>query len=123
MDIIPGIVGKPYGIICAGSIYTGNKQQFCPCISKKNNDQKQTVYYQKACGRSNGRNVSVLQFLDCLKDIEKSTEIELETCGRILTEYARRNGITKKRIDQFIAKYPVKIYKAIYETGVEYVSS
>ena len=68
-------------------------------------------------------NVSVLQFLDCLKDIEKSSEIELETCGRILTEYARRNVITKKRIDQFIAKYPVKIYKAIYETGVEYVSS
>lgn len=43
-------------------------------------------------------NASVLQFLDCLKDIEKCTEMEPEECGRILTEYARRNGITKKKL-------------------------
>lgn len=68
-------------------------------------------------------NVTVLQFLDCLKDIENCAEEELDVCGRILSEYARHNAITKKRIDEFIANYPVKIYKAIYETGVEYVSA
>lgn len=68
-------------------------------------------------------NVTVLQFLDCLKDIEKCAEEEMDVCGRILSEYARHNAITKKRIDEFIANYPVKIYKAIYETGVEYVSA
>lgn len=68
-------------------------------------------------------NVTVLQFLDCLKDIEKCAEEELDVCGRILSEYARHNAITKKRIDELIANYPVKIYKAIYETGVEYVSA
>ena len=68
-------------------------------------------------------NAPVLQFLDCLKDIEKCTEMEPKKCGRILTEYARKNAITKKKIDRFIANYPIKIYKAIYETGVEYVSS
>lgn len=68
-------------------------------------------------------NVTVLQFLDCLKDIEKCAEEEMDVCGRILSEYARHNAITKKRVDEFIANYPVKIYKAIYETGVEYVSA
>lgn len=68
-------------------------------------------------------NVTVLQFLDCLKDIEKCAEEEMDVCGRILSEYARHNAITKKRIDEFIANYPVKIYKAIYETGVKYVSA
>ena len=47
----------------------------------------------------------------------------MEVCGRILSEYAKNNAITKKRIDQIITNYPVKIYKAIYETGVEYVSA
>ena len=68
-------------------------------------------------------NVTVLQFLDCLKDIDKCAEEEMEVCGRILSEYAKNNAITKKRIDQIITNYPVKIYKAIYETGVEYVSA
>lgn len=68
-------------------------------------------------------NVAVLQFLDCLKDIEKCAEEDLDICGRILSNYARRNAITKKRIDELITNYPMKIYKAIYETGVEYVSA
>ncbi len=68
-------------------------------------------------------NVSVLQFLDCLKDIEKCAEEEPDVCGRILSEYAKHNAITKKRIDEYIMLYPTKIYKAIYETGVEYVSA
>lgn len=68
-------------------------------------------------------NVAVLQFLDCLKDIEKCAEEEMDVCGKILSKYAKQNNITKKKIDEFIEEYPVKIYKAIYETGVEYVSA
>ena len=68
-------------------------------------------------------NVKVLQFLDCLKDVDKCAEEELEVCGRILTKYALEHGITKEEIDKFIANYPLKIYKAIYETGVLYVSA
>lgn len=96
---------------------------FAPASVRKIMIKNRPYIIRRPVAEVTEENVSVLQFLDCLKDIEKSSEIELETCGRILTEYARRNGITKKRIDQFIAKYPVKIYKAIYETGVEYVSS
>ena len=36
-------------------------------------------------------NAPVLQFLDCLKNIEKCTEIEPVKCGKILTEFAREN--------------------------------
>lgn len=68
-------------------------------------------------------NVKVLQFLDCLKDVDKCAEEELQECGRILSQYAMEQGITKGMVDQFIENYPIKIYKAIYETGVAYVSA
>lgn len=68
-------------------------------------------------------NVTTLQLLDCLKDIEKCAEEEPEVCGKILSAYAKEHGITKAMIDKFIENYPLKIYKAIYETGVEYVSA
>lgn len=68
-------------------------------------------------------NAMVLQFLECLKDIEKCAEEELEICGQILTKYAIEHAITKQDIDRFIGKYPKKIYKAIYDTGVKYVSA
>lgn len=68
-------------------------------------------------------NVTVLQLLDCLKDIERCAEEEPEVCGKILSAYAKEHGITKEMIHQFIENYPLKICKAIYETGVEYVSA
>lgn len=68
-------------------------------------------------------NARVLQFLECLKDIEKCAEEELEICGQILTKYAIEHAITKQDVDRFIGKYPMKIYKAIYDTGVKYVSA
>ena len=68
-------------------------------------------------------NVQVLQFLDCLKDIDRCAEETLGVCGKILTKYAAEHDITKTQIDQFITNYPLKIYKALYETGVEYVSA
>lgn len=68
-------------------------------------------------------NVYVLQLLDCLKDIDKSAEEDMKICGKILTDYANEHRITKEQVDQFLAYYPLKIYKAIYETGVKYVSA
>lgn len=44
-------------------------------------------------------------------------------CGNVLTEYAKKHKITKEQIDRLLKYYPLKIYKAIYETGVEYVSA
>ncbi|MCM1192661.1 MAG: DUF6088 family protein [Butyrivibrio sp.] len=68
-------------------------------------------------------NVAVLQFLDCLKDLEKCAEEEPEVCGRILTAYAREHTLTKAVVDRFLVNYPLKIYKTIYETEVDFGSS
>lgn len=68
-------------------------------------------------------NAYVLQLLDCLKDIDKSAEEDMKECGKILTDYAKKHKITKELVDQFLEYYPLKIYKAIYETEVNYVSA
>lgn len=68
-------------------------------------------------------NAYVLQLLECLKDIDKAAEEDVEKCGVILTQYAKDHNITKELVDQFLQYYPIKIYKAIYETGVKYVSA
>ncbi len=67
-------------------------------------------------------NAYALQLLDCLKDIDKAAEADMLVCGKVLTEYASKHSITKGQVDRLLAYYPLKIYKAIYETGVEYVS-
>ena len=71
----------------------------------------------------NEDNVQVLQFLECLKDVDKCAEEDMSVCGQILTRYALEHSITKAKIDELISNYPMKIYKAIYETGVKYVSA
>ena len=48
---------------------------------------------------------------------------ELKKCGKILTNYANEHRITREQVDKLLAYYPLKIYKAIYETGVKYVSA
>lgn len=68
-------------------------------------------------------NAYVLQLLECLKDIDKAAEEDMKACGKILTQYVKNHRITKAQVDQFLKYYPLKIYKAIYETGVEYVSA
>lgn len=68
-------------------------------------------------------NAYVLQLLDCLKDIDKSAEEDMNTCGKILSDYAAEHKITKTMVDQFLEYYPLKVYKAIYETGIKYVSA
>lgn len=71
----------------------------------------------------NEENVFTLELLDSLKDIDKYAEEDLDVCGDILTYFATQHKITKVMIDQVIENYPLKVYKAIYDTGVRYVSS
>ena len=68
-------------------------------------------------------NAYVLQLLDCLKDIDKSAEEDMKVCGEILTAYSVKHKITRAMVDKYLKYYPLKIYKAIYETGVKYVSA
>lgn len=68
-------------------------------------------------------NVYILQLLDCLKDIDKVAEENMKICGKILTQFAKEHMITKEQVDQILEYYPLKTYKAIYETEVKYVSA
>ena len=96
---------------------------FAPALVRKIKIKNRQYLIRRPVVEITEENAPVLQFLDCLKDIERCTELEPEKCGKILTEFARKNAITKKKIDMIIANYPIKVYKAIYETEVEYVSS
>ena len=96
---------------------------YAPALVRKITIKNRQYILRRPVAEVTEENVSVLQFLDCLRDIEKCAEMDMGKCGKILTEYARKNAITKKRLDKYITNYPTKIYKAIYETEVEYVSS
>ena len=92
-----------------------------PIREIKNKNRKYTL--RRPVVEVNDENVFVLEFLDCLKDLEKCAEADFTTCGAVLTEFADRHHITKQDIDRFIGYYPLRIYKALYETGVKYVSA
>lgn len=91
---------------------------FAPAQVRELKIKNRTYVLRRPVVEVTDENVAVLQFLDCLKDLEKCAEEEPEVCGRILTRYAREHSLTKSVIDRLLANYPLKIYKAIYETGV-----
>lgn len=96
---------------------------YAPALVREMTIQNRRYVIRRPVVEVSDENVKILQFLDCLKDVDKCAEEKPEICGQILSRYAMEHGITKKMINQFIEMYPMKIYKAIYETGVEYVSS
>lgn len=66
-------------------------------------------------------NVLVLQFLDCLMDMERCVDVDEETCGRILSSYLRGQGITKEQVDAYIYQYPDRTFRSYYRIR-EYLS-
>lgn len=96
---------------------------FAPAPVRKLTIKDQSYVIRRPVVEVTDENVTVLQFLDCLNDLGRCAEEKPEVCGRILTAYARKNDITKRKIDEIIDKYPMKIYKSLYDTGVEYVSA
>ncbi len=96
---------------------------YAPAQVRELKIQNRTYIIRRPAVEVTEENAMVLQFLDCLKDIDKCAEEETKNCGKILTQFAIEHQITRDKVDRVIAEYPMKIYKAIYETGVEYVSS
>lgn len=96
---------------------------YAPAMVRKVSIKGKDYVIRRPVAEVTEKNVVVLQFLDCLKDAEKCAEESLASCGIILSEYAEKNQIDKNRIDEYIGKYPDRIYKAVYETGVRYVSA
>ncbi len=91
---------------------------FAPATVRKIQMKNKNYIIRKPVVFVTDENAKILQFLDCLKDIEKYAEEDMETCGKILSDYIIRNEITKTMVDKYVTYYPLKIYKALYETGV-----
>jgi len=96
---------------------------YAPAIVREIKIQNRKYVLRRPVVEITEENVAVLQFLDCLKDIYKCAEEDLTVCGKILSIYAQKYEITKEKIDRLIERYPMKVYKAMYETGVKYVSA
>ena len=77
---------------------------------------------RRAPAEVNKDNHTVLQLLELLKDIDKYNENESERDIRQqLADYIRRFQITREAVDQYIACFPIKVYKSIYEMRLENV--
>lgn len=96
---------------------------YSPAIVREIKIKNRKYVIRKPIVTITDNNVYVLELLECLKDLEKTAEVDMNKCGEILTQYIKKHHITKKMVDQFLEYYPVRIYKAIYETGVKYVSA
>ncbi len=68
-------------------------------------------------------NFHILQFLDCLKNLDSTADRKPEECKYPLSDYCQKNKITKSDIDRYIRYFPNKIYKSIYQTGVKFYVS
>lgn len=96
---------------------------YAPAVVRKLTIKNRKYIVRRPAVEITEENVKILQFLECLKDVDKCAEENLSVCGEILTRYAIEHDITKAKVDEFISYYPMKIYKAIYETGVKLLSA
>lgn len=96
---------------------------FAPAAIREITIKNQTYIIKKPVADITDENAYVLQFLDCLKNLDQSAEESPAVCGKILTQFAAKHHITKSLVDHYLTYYPLKIYKALYDTEVRYVSA
>lgn len=66
----------------------------------------------------NDDNVLVLQFLDLLKDVTDISEVEGYELNERLLNYLKKKEIKFDVLKPYLAYYPDKIYKNMYEVGL-----
>lgn len=66
-------------------------------------------------------NCKTLQLLELLKDIEQYSDGTPEEVRHRLVQYINAAAIAKQDVDRYIEKFPIKIYKSIYEMRLEHV--
>ncbi len=60
-------------------------------------------------------NVSVLQLLDLLKDLEQYVDEDMSPAAETISTYIRELGIKRSDVDEYIVLFPDRVYKYIYE--------
>ncbi|MDE6712859.1 MAG: hypothetical protein K2K20_03910 [Lachnospiraceae bacterium] len=84
----------------------------CREVSVKN----QKIMLRKPRTEINNENYSVLQLLDLLKDLEQYADEDMSAAAERISAYIRKLEIKRTEVDEYIALYPDRIYKYIYET-------
>ena len=76
----------------------------------------QKIILRKPKIQVNESNYKVLQLLDLLKDLDKyADEIDSESISKIV-KYIIDSQMKKESVDKYLAQYPDRIFRTIYET-------
>lgn len=65
-------------------------------------------------------NFRILQFLDCIKEIDCISELEGEELNTKLIGYMEMVNLCFEDLANYFSLYPDKLYKNLYETGLMY---
>ncbi len=66
----------------------------------------------------NEENISSLQFLDLMQNIDRYSELDGEELNIKLKEYVKKNNVNFDIVKNFISLYPDRVYKNIYNVGL-----
>lgn len=78
--------------------------------------KNQKIILRKPRTEITNDNYSVLQLLDLLKDLERYVDDDMAMAAERLSAYIKVIGIRRTDVDQYIALFPDRVYKYIYET-------
>ena len=81
---------------------------------------KTRVILRKPKAPVNGQNYRILQFLDLMKDIDDYAESRGEELKKRLYAYLKKSAILFSDLEQYLRRYPDKIYRNLFETGLLY---
>lgn len=84
----------------------------CREVSVKN----QTIMLRKPRTEITKENVSILQLLDLLKDLNQYVDEDMLTAAKTISTYIQKLGIKRADVDEYIVLFPDRVYKYIYET-------
>ncbi len=77
-----------------------------------------TLIVYKPVSKINKNNKSALQFLDLMVDINKYCELNDEEYRNKLKEFIKETNVNFYYVKKYISKYPLVVYKNIYEGGL-----
>ena len=94
-------------------IVSNNSQAIVKNVIINNNK----LIVRKPRVKVNNSNAYLLPYLESLVTLNDYDDNDIQTSNLLLKRYAIKYNITKKLVDNIIDKFPIKIYKTIYERG------
>ena len=83
----------------------------CREVSVKN----QKIMLRKPRTEITKENYSVLQLLDLVKDLEQYVDDDMPAAAARISAYIKEIGMRRAEVDKYIALFPDRVYKYIYE--------